>query len=85
MGAYLIFFPRAKVLTFVPLLVFFFTVRLPAIILIGMWFLMQFFSGVGSLGRTGGGVAWWAHIGGFLVGALMALVIRERRPKPAYY
>jgi membrane associated rhomboid family serine protease len=86
MGAYLIFFPRAKVLTLVPLLVFFFTVRLPAIFLIGIWFLMQFFSGVGSLGTdSGGGVAWWAHIGGFTVGALIALVIRERRPKPAYY
>jgi membrane associated rhomboid family serine protease len=86
MGAYLIFFPRAKVLTLVPLLVFFFTVRLPAIILIGIWFLMQFFSGVGSLGTDGGGgVAWWAHIGGFTVGALIALVVRERRPKPAYY
>jgi len=82
MGAYLIFFPRAKVLTLVPLLIFFFTVRLPAIVLIGIWFLMQFFSGVGSLGAdNGGGVAWWAHIGGFSLGVLIALVIRESRPQ----
>ena len=80
MGAYLIFFPRAKVLTLVPLLVFFFTVRLPAIFLIGIWFLMQFFSGVGSLGTdSGGGVAWWAHIGGFILGMFLVWGLRQQR------
>lgn len=80
MGAYIVFFPRTKVLTLVPLLIFFFTVRLPAIVLIGVWFLLQFVSGVGSLGTANaGGVAWWAHIGGFALGAIIALGIRERQ------
>lgn len=83
MGAYLIFFPRAKVLTLVPLLFFFFTIRIPAIVMIGLWFLMQFFSGVGSLGvQEGGGVAWWAHVGGFALGAFIALAAKGSRPAP---
>ncbi len=83
MGAYIVFFPRAKVLTLVPLLVFFFTVRIPAYVLIGLWFLLQFFNGVGSLGANGGGggVAWWAHIGGFALGAVIAVSVRARRPR----
>ena len=65
LGAYLVFFPRARILTLVPLLIIFFTIRVPAAIFIGLWFLMNFLSGVGSLGSIdAGGVAWWAHIGG---------------------
>lgn len=78
MGAYIVLFPRSRVLTLVPLLFFFFTVQLPAVVILGYWFLIQFLSGLGSLGVPGaGGVAWWAHIGGFLLGAL--LVMRSRR------
>ncbi len=77
MGAYIVLYPRARVLTLVPLL-FFFTVRLPAMFILGYWFLIQFLSGVGSLGmRDAGGVAFWAHIGGFALGALVTRAVRH--------
>jgi membrane associated rhomboid family serine protease len=82
LGAYIVFFPYARILTLVPLFVFFFTARIPAVIFIGLWFVAQFLSGVGSLGGAGagaaGGVAWWAHIGGFAVGAILAGVVPSR-------
>lgn len=78
MGAYIVFYPRARILTLVPLLVLFFTVRLPAMVILGYWFAIQFLSGLGSLGmRASGGVAFWAHIGGFVLGALIALAAKE--------
>ena len=70
MGAYLVLFPQARVVT---LVIFFFitTVDIPAILFLGIWFITQFFSGVTSLGQMAvGGVAWWAHIGGFVFGFL---------------
>jgi membrane associated rhomboid family serine protease len=83
LGAYIVFFPYAKILTLVPLFVFFFTARIPAMVFIGLWFVVQFLSGVQSLGARGdaftGGVAWWAHIGGFLLGVLLARVVRGSR------
>ena len=76
MGAYLILFPRSRVLT----LVFIFLVPLPAIFVLGYWFVIQFLEGIGSLGMTGsGGVAWWAHIGGFLLGMLFASMSEHRQ------
>jgi rhomboid family protein len=73
LGAYIVFFPRSRILTLVPLLIIFFTVRIPAVIFIGLWFVMNFLSGVSSLGSlNAGGVAWWAHVGGFLLGVLIA-------------
>lgn len=76
MGAYLIFYPRAKVVTFVPIFFFGWFVRISSFVFIGIWFLLQLFSGVSSLGAAAGtqvsGVAWWAHVGGFLFGLLMA-------------
>lgn len=78
MGAYMVFFPRSRVLTLVPFFVFF-TVQLPAVVVLGYWFLIQFLSGVGSLGlHTDTGVAFWAHIGGFLLGVLVALGTKLR-------
>jgi membrane associated rhomboid family serine protease len=83
LGAYIVLFPYSRILTLVPLFVFFFTARIPAVIFIGLWFVVQFLSGLGSLGATGaaasGGVAWWAHIGGFALGAGLALAMRGRR------
>jgi membrane associated rhomboid family serine protease len=77
LGAYIVFFPRARILTLIPLLIIFFTARIPAWIFIGFWFLMNFLSGVSSLGmRSAGGVAWWAHVGGFLLGVLMATIAK---------
>ncbi len=83
MGAYIVLFPGSRVVTLVPLVVFFFTVELPAVVILGYWFVLQFLSGVGSLGvKTTGGVAFWAHIGGFLLGALLVVGSR-RRTAPA--
>ncbi len=74
MGAYVIFYPRAKVVTFVPFLLFIWFVNIPAIFFLLLWFFIQLISGVGSLGMAGslGGVAWFAHVGGFLFGLIMA-------------
>ncbi len=80
MGAYLVMFPGATIRTVV-ILVFFITVTyLPAILVIGVWFLIQLYSGVGSLGvRTAqGGVAFWAHVGGFVAGMLLSFLFRRR-------
>ena len=81
MGAYLIKFPRARILT----LIFFFfilTVEIPAPFLLLYWFATQFLSGLGSIGArdyTGGGVAVFAHIGGFLIGMLLIRMFPSRR------
>jgi len=85
MGAYFLFFPRSRVVTFIPFFFFGGFAEIPAIFYLGIWFVTQVFSGVASLGMSAGmgGVAWWAHIGGFLFGLLMAkpFIIgrRERR------
>jgi len=71
MGAYIILFPRARVLTLV--VVFF--LPIPAFIILGYWFVLQFVAGVSSVGGAAtGGVAWWAHIGGFLIGMLVTIL-----------
>jgi len=76
MGAYFVFYPRAKVVTFVPIFFFGWFVRISSFVFISLWFLLQLFSGVSSLSAAAGtqvsGVAWWAHVGGFLFGLLMA-------------
>jgi len=77
MGAYILRFPRAEVLTLVPLGFFITTIRLPAYFFLGFWFVQQAFYGIASLqarsniGMEGGGVAYWAHAGGFVFGALL--------------
>jgi membrane associated rhomboid family serine protease len=77
LGAYIVLFPRSRILTLVTLFIIIFMARIPAIIFIGLWFLVQFLSGIGSLGiDSAGGVAWWAHIGGFVFGLLLARVAR---------
>jgi len=79
LGAYIIFHPGSRILTLIPLFIIFFTARIPAVIFIGLWFLVQFLSGIGSLGAANkGGVAWWAHVGGFLMGMLLALAMKRR-------
>jgi len=78
LGAYFICYPGARITTLIPLLIFFWTVQLPALLLLGYWFLIQFLSGFQMLSiqtATAGGVAWWAHIGGFTCGVLLALVL----------
>jgi hypothetical protein len=67
MGAYFILYPRAKVLTLVPIFIFFQFIELPAFLFLGIWFLFQFLSAAGASAQAGG-IAWWAHIGGFVFG-----------------
>jgi membrane associated rhomboid family serine protease len=75
LGAYIVLEPRNRILT----LIFIFVVRVPAAIVLGGWFLMQFLSGISSIGvAVNGGVAVWAHIGGFLLGAMIAAVTKRR-------
>ncbi|HUO36286.1 MAG TPA: rhomboid family intramembrane serine protease [Candidatus Acidoferrum sp.] len=93
LGAFIVFFPRSRILTLVPLIVFWFLARIPAVVFIGLWFVVQFFSGVSSLSVSRasemGGVAWWAHVGGFMMGAILALVVNGasggQRRRSAYY
>src|SRR5580698_315341 len=86
MGAYLIKFPRAHIVTLVFIFIFITTVDIPAFFLLLYWFAIQFFSGVGtvaSAGDSNGGVAWFAHVGGFLAGmALVALLPIKQRVRP---
>ncbi len=84
-GAYFLMFPTARVLTLVPIFFFVDIVLLPAVVFIGMWFLFQFWSGLLSLAVPHlGGVAWWAHIGGFIAGLILAPIMREKQ-KPIRY
>jgi len=80
MGAYCVLYPRSRVLTAVFVVVFMDLIEIPAIFFLGIWFVMQLLSGVGSLGAnaTGGGVAFWAHIGGFVAGVVAGLMWRAR-------
>ena len=72
MGAYIVLFPGSRILTLIPLLFFFFTMRIPALIILGYWFVIQFLSGISTIGEINqGGVAWWAHIGGFILGMFL--------------
>jgi membrane associated rhomboid family serine protease len=76
LGAYLIVFPHSRIKT----LVLFFFVSLPAILFLGFWIVQQLINGIGSLSATSahtGGVAWWAHIGGFVFGVVAGLFIRR--------
>jgi membrane associated rhomboid family serine protease len=78
LGAYLLLFPRAKVLSLLPFL-FFIPVRLPAWLVLGSWFLLQYFYATGSGMSDGAGVAYVAHVVGFLFGALVGYGVRRRR------
>jgi len=79
MGAYVVLYPRARVVTLVPVLFYPLFFRLPALVYVGLWFVLQLFSGLLDSGADGG-VAWWAHIGGFLAGiALLPLLRNDQR------
>jgi len=81
LGAYLLLFPRANVLTLIIVGFFVRLIRIPALLVLGFWFLIQFLSGLITwTTRTGGGeVAWFAHLGGFLAGMALLLVMRPRK------
>lgn len=83
LGAYLLCFPRARVFVGIPILVYMEVITLPAVIVLGFWFIIQLFNGVAVIAQsseaTMGGVAWWAHIGGFVVGLILTPLLRQRR------
>jgi len=78
MGAYMVKFPHARIVTLIPILLFF-TIDIPAWIMLIYWFVTQFFNGVGSIAYShvseGGGVAFFAHVGGFIMGAILISVM----------
>jgi membrane associated rhomboid family serine protease len=88
MGAYMVKFPHARITTLLPIFIFFTTVDIPAWIILIYWFVIQIYSGVGALAVAGGvqqgGVAWFAHIGGFLAGALLVRLLPTRERYRAY-
>lgn len=69
MGAYFLLFPRSRILTIIPIIIIPFFVEIPAFIFLGIWFAFQFLNATGS--GAGSGIAWWAHIGGFIVGFIL--------------
>jgi membrane associated rhomboid family serine protease len=82
LGAYLVLFPKARVLTLIPIFIFLQVAELPALVVLGLWFVLQFINGMISVGSGTagmGGVAWWAHIGGFMAGMLLVLPLRRHR------
>ncbi|MGC9394661.1 MAG: rhomboid family intramembrane serine protease [Anaerolineae bacterium] len=89
LGAYLLLFPRARVRTLIPLIFIYTTVYLPAVVVLGGWFLVQFLNGIASINVNvqTGGVAWWAHIGGFVVGMILMPLFRQKQPPapPTHY
>lgn len=83
LGAYLILYPRARIASLVPILFIFTIIEIPAAIFLLFWFVSQLFSGWLTLGGAGGsGIAWWAHVGGFVFGMLAVNAFARRR---AYY
>lgn len=84
MGGYLLLFPRAKVDVLLIFIVFFRIIPVPAWIMLGLWFALQLFGGVGAQTDTDG-VAYWAHAGGFVVGAVLALPLFLRLGGPAFW
>ena len=79
LGAYFLMFPRARVVTLLPLFIFWQIVEIPAFFFLGFWFIYQFLFGIVTLGSMGAGVAFWAHIGGFIAGILWVILLRGGR------
>jgi membrane associated rhomboid family serine protease len=80
LGAYIITYPKARILTLVPIVILFYIIELPAYFFLGFWFLIQLIQGslysLNSEQMAGGGVAWWAHVGGFAAGVILLQVFR---------
>ena len=81
LGAYLLFFPRARIVTLVPIFFFIQVVEIPAVLFLFGWFILQILSGMATIGAADtAGVAFFAHVGGFIAGMVLGPVLRERRP-----
>lgn len=79
LGAYAVSFPRARVLVLLPI-IFIATIRVPAYLVLGQWFVLQIFAGVSTIGGAAeGGVAWFAHIGGFIIGIILLRLFKPRK------
>jgi membrane associated rhomboid family serine protease len=82
LGAYLVMFPRTRVRTLILAFRFIRIVELPALVVLGLWFVLQIFSGLASVtSMAAGGVAWFAHIGGFVIGILVGLFYKTQRDR----
>ena len=79
MGAYLLLYPYGRVVTLIFIFFFVQVVQIPAFFFLVFWFMLQFFSGAASMAGQEGGVAWWAHVGGFLCGLLMVYPFTRRK------
>jgi len=82
MGAYFVLYPHSRILTLVPIFFFIHVMEVPAIIFLGLWFLLQFVSGVGSMaaatgGEPAGNIAFWAHVAGFVAGVSGVIVFKR--------
>jgi membrane associated rhomboid family serine protease len=88
LGAYFLTYPKARVLTLIPIFILFYMVDLPAYVFLGLWFLMQLLSGYSTLAIDGavsqGGVAWWAHVGGFGAGVILIRFFRQEKLLQTY-
>lgn len=86
LGAYFSLFPTARVLTLIPIFFIPWLIEVPALVFLGFWFVSQLVPGLLSLGsHSAGGIAWWAHIGGFIFGLLIARVLARRRRPQTWY
>ena len=88
LGAYLLSYPFARILTFLPLFFFWPIVELPALLVLGFWFFVQIMNGTAAVAVTAetvGGVAWWAHIGGFLAGMFLIGVFARRSARKYHW
>lgn len=84
LGAYLVLYPHARILALVPMGFFTQLAEVPAVLFLPLWFLLQLVYGIASLGvqtQVGGGVAFWAHVGGFVAGVLLVRIFARRRPR----
>ena len=80
LGAYLILYPRARIASLVPIIFIFTIIEIPAALFLLFWFVLQLFSGWSTLqGSNGSGIAWWAHVGGFIFGMLTVNLVAQRR------
>jgi len=88
LGGYIVCYPTARVLTAIPIFFIIRLIEVPAAVYLGFWFLSQFFTGFASIAREAGeegGVAWWAHVGGFVAGVVLVKVMGMRRQHIDYH
>lgn len=79
LGSYSFCFPHARISTLIPIFFFFTIIEIPALVFIGLWFLLQVYQGTLSSSMAGSNIAWWAHIGGFVIGISLNLALNRKR------